>query len=87
MEKQVVTLENREKLTITKVIDIDAFDEGALWANIQEGSIEVIGQNLNIEKLDLEDGILIISGKIDSFSYIEKKYKERNKFLKIFKRD
>ena len=86
MEKQSVTLENREKMIITQVIDVDAFDEESLWANLQEGSIEVSGQNLNIEKLELEEGMLIIKGKINSFAFIEKKHKEKGKFLRVFKR-
>ena len=36
MGNQLVTLENREKLTITGVKDVDAFDENTLWANLQE---------------------------------------------------
>jgi len=86
MEKQSVTLENREKMIITQVIDVDAFDEESLWANLQEGSIEVSGQNLNIEKLDLDEGVLIIKGNINSFAFIEKKHKEKGKFLRAFKR-
>ena len=83
MENQLVTLENREKLTITQVSDVDAFDENTLWANLKDGSIEVSGENLNIEKLDLDQGLLVVKGKISSFAYIEKKQKERS-FFKRF---
>lgn len=86
MEKQSVLLENRERLTITEVVDVDAFDEGALWADLKEGSIEVLGQNLHIEKLDLAEGLLKVTGKIDTFSYIEKKQKVKGGILKSFKR-
>ena len=86
MENQFVTLENREKLTISHVLDVDAFDEETLWANLKDGSVEVAGHDLNIEKLDLQEGLLIVTGKICSFSYIEKKTKEKGRFLKMIRR-
>ena len=81
MERHLLTLEKREKLTITQVTDVDAFDENILWANLKEGSIEITGKDLNIEKLDLEEGILVVKGLICTFSYIKKKHKEKT-FLK-----
>ena len=70
-------MENREKLTISQVSDVDAFDENNLWANVKDGSIEISGENLNIEKLDLEEGLLVVAGRINSFSYVDKKIRER----------
>ena len=43
MENHYITLENREKITISKVVDVDAFDEDTLWANLQDGGIELRG--------------------------------------------
>ena len=43
---------------------MDAFDEDTLWANLKEGGLEITGENLNVEKLDLQDGILIVTGEI-----------------------
>ena len=86
MENHYITVENREKITISQVLDVDAFDEDTLWANLESGGIELAGQNLNIEKLDLQEGILIVTGKIYSFEYTEKKIKEKGKLLKIFRR-
>jgi len=83
MERHLLTLENREKLTLTQVSDVDAFDENILWANLKEGSIEISGKNLSIEKLDLEEGILVVKGLICAFSYIDKKHKEKPFFKKI----
>ncbi len=86
MDNHYITLENREKMTISQVIDVDAFDEDNLWANLKDGGIEIAGEKLNIEKLDLQEGILIVSGKICSFSYSDKKQKERKSVLGIFRK-
>lgn len=83
MENHYISLENREKITISQVADVDAFDEDTLWANLKEGGIELTGENLNIEKLDLQEGILVVTGKICSLSYTEKKLKEKGRFFRL----
>lgn len=87
MENHYLTLENRKKLTISQVSDVDAFDENNLWANIKDGAIEISGENLNIEKLDLEEGLLVVEGKIISFCYVDKKIREgKLSFLRFRKK-
>ena len=76
-----VSIEGREKITITQVTDVDAFDEAALWANLKDGAIEVTGQGLHIEKLDLEQGTLMVSGRISSLTYTDKVKKVKHGFL------
>ncbi len=83
MENHYISLENREKITISQVVDVDAFDEDTLWANLEEGGIELTGENLNIEKLDLQEGLLVVTGKICSLNYTEKKLKERGRFFRL----
>lgn len=86
MENHHIGIDNRERVTITQVADVDAFDEETLWANLKEGGIEITGEKLNIEKLDLQEGILIVTGQICSLTYTDKKAKEKKnplgKFLK-----
>ena len=84
MENHYLSLENREKITINQVVDVDAFDENNLWANIKDGAIEICGEKLSVEKLDLDEGILVVRGKIISFNYLDKKIHEKNKILKFF---
>ena len=80
MDNHYITLENREKITISQVVDVDAFDEDNLWANLKDGGIEITGEKLNIER------ILVVSGRICSFSYTDKKVKEKKSVFGIFKR-
>lgn len=87
MENHYITLENREKITISQVLDVDAFDEDNLWANLKDGGIELTGEKLNIEKLDLEEGMLVVSGKISSLSYTDKKIKETGGLLRKFRKN
>ncbi len=83
MENHFLSVDNKEKLTINQVVDVDAFDENNLWANIKEGAIEISGESLSVEKLDLDEGLLVVRGDIRSFSYIDKKPFEKNPIIKI----
>ena len=40
MDQQRVILENRSKMTVSQVVDVDAFDEETLWANLADGAVE-----------------------------------------------
>lgn len=86
MENHRIIIENRERMTITQVADVDAFDEEAVWANLKEGGIEITGQQLNIERLDLEEGLLTVSGQILSLAYTDKKGREKKKLMDRLRR-
>lgn len=82
MDNHYITIENREKITVSCVTDVDAFDEETLWANLTEGSIEITGEKLNIQKLDLAEGTLIVTGRICSLAYTDKSHGTKPGFLK-----
>lgn len=84
MENHFVTIENREKITLSRVKDVDAFDEETLWANLEEGGIELSGEKLNIEKLDLQDGTLVVTGRISAVIYTDKKAREKGRLIRKF---
>lgn len=80
MENHRINLENRNKLAISEVEDIDAFDEDVILVNLYQSGMIVKGKKLNIIKLDLEEGLLEVTGIVDSISYTEKKNKlKKNK--------
>lgn len=87
MENHYLSLENREKMTINQVVDVDAFDENNLWANIKDGAIEISGEKLSVAKLDLEEGILVVTGTICTFSYSDKRIKEKGRIMKVLRKN
>ena len=86
MENHRIEIDNRERITITQVADVDAFDEAVLWANLKEGSLEISGEKLHIEKLDLESGILIVSGRMQTLAYTDKKGSRTMGFMEKLRR-
>ncbi|MBE6032776.1 MAG: sporulation protein YabP [Firmicutes bacterium] len=81
-----LSLEGRSHLTVTEVKDVGSFNEEAILVNLFAGELAVKGQNLHIQKLDLESSKVEISGLVQSLSYSEKKEAAEGGFLrKLFK--
>ncbi len=66
-----ILIENREKITITGVQDVDSFDESAVILLTDMGFITLHGEDLHINKLNLEEGQLIVEGDIIALQYSE----------------
>ncbi len=67
-----LTLENREKLNLTGISDVDSFNEQEVIAVCSCGELSIKGEMLHIEELNLETGTVSLSGKISSLTYSEK---------------
>ena len=67
-ERQVcnILLEDRSKLNVTGVDDIDSFDETNFTAITCAGALVVKGADLHISKLNVDTGELVVEGEIDS---------------------
>jgi sporulation protein YabP len=64
-----IVLENREKMSVTGVSDVDTFDENKIVLFIPDDTIIIEGEDLHIQKLDISSGELTIEGEIYSFCY------------------
>lgn len=85
---QNVILENREKLTISGVLDVLSFDDQIVILETELGLLTVKGDNLRINKLSLDTTEVIVEGTIFSLSYSDKNLdkKSASSFIgKIFK--
>lgn len=66
-----VTLDNRSRLTISGVDGVESFDETTIVMTTTEGSLQITGSGLHIEKLSLDGGDLLVTGTVDSLTYEE----------------
>lgn len=76
-KRHSITMENREKLTITEVDDVESFDEEKVVVYTSMGMMTVIGSDFRIHKLNVDDGQLVIEGVVDEIRYSETRAKER----------
>ena len=71
-------LENRSGLKLTGVTDVEFFDEETVSAFTDYGLITVSGSSLHVEELNLETGLLEVSGEVTALVYSSKTKKEKN---------
>ncbi len=84
---QNIVLENREKLSISGVLDVLSFDDQIVILETELGLLTVKGENLRINKLSLDTTEVIVDGEIYNLGYTEKNSDKKSVGLlsKIFK--
>ena len=84
---QNLILENREKLSISGVLDVLSFDDQIIIVETELGLLTIKGENLRINKLSIDTQEVIVEGDICSLNYSQKDLdKNSGGFLgKIFK--
>lgn len=84
---QNIILENREKLSISGVLDVLSFDDQIVILETELGLLSIKGENLKINKLSIDTGEVIVEGDIINLGYSEKDIDRKSgSFLgKIFK--
>ena len=85
-KNQTLLLENREKLCVTGVIDVESFNDQSIIAITDLGALIIHGADLHINKLNLESNELIVEGDIFSLEYNDgETVKSKSFFGKMFK--
>lgn len=83
---QNIILENREKLSVSGVLDILTFDEDEITLDTHLGILTVKGSDLKVEKLSLDTGEIVAKGNFDQFSYpVNQSPKRESLFKSIFR--
>lgn len=83
---QNLILENREKLNISGVIDVESFNDESVIVDTELGLLIVRGADLHINKLNLDSSELCVEGDIVSCEYSDKEGKSKGGFLaRMFK--
>jgi len=85
---QSLSMENREKITLTGILNVESFNEFEIVLETVLGMLTIKGGAMHMSKLNLESGDLIIDGSINSCVYSEKqdlKTKGAGFLSKLFK--
>lgn len=64
-----VALEDRRRLTVSGVLEVESFDENTIVMDTNQGALVVRGEDLHIETLSLDGGEMRVEGSIDSLTY------------------
>ena len=79
--KSNLNLENRRKLTISGVVEVISFDELKIDLTTSLGNLTIKGEELKMNKLDVQNGDVIIEGSIASMIYNGKATKKSNESI------
>lgn len=66
---QNLILENRERLSVSGVIDVSSFNTENVIMETELGTLVVKGDDLRISKLNLENAEMVLEGDITSCVY------------------
>ena len=78
-------LEERGSLTVTGVEDIDSFDDQTVVIYTGLGELTVRGNQLHIERIDLQAGELELQGQVDALTYADQPAVRGRFFARIFR--
>lgn len=77
-----IIMENRKKISVSAVEDVDSFDENGIVLYTAMGLLEIKGRDIHITKLNLESGEIIAEGEFDCMIYPDSvKSSEKKGFL------
>lgn len=64
-----LSLDDRARLTLTGVEDVERFDETEIVMSTSAGALTIRGEELHIEKLSLDGGEIHVTGRVDALTY------------------
>ncbi len=80
-----VIMEDRKKLSVSGVTDIESFDEQTIIAITDLGELTIRGWNLHITRLNLEQTELLVDGEISSLTYTDVRPQAKGFFAKVLR--
>lgn len=64
-----IMLTNRKSGILSGVIDVLSFDVGEILLETEQGMLMIKGNDLHVNRLNLEKGEIDLEGRIDSLAY------------------
>lgn len=80
-----IIMEDRKKLSVSGVSDVDSFDEKTVIVYTDSGELTVKGDDLHINSLSVETGELMLEGKISAMIYADEQPRNTGFFSKVFR--
>lgn len=68
-QPQKLTLDDRKRLHMTGVTDVESFDEEMVVLHTVKGTLVVRGSDLHLQMLSLDGGQIHVDGMVDSLTF------------------
>ncbi|MDL2258625.1 sporulation protein YabP [Eubacteriales bacterium OttesenSCG-928-K08] len=69
MRTHTITIDNRSRINITGVSDMESFHEQEIILLTETGNLRIEGEGLHLSKLNLDDGQVVIEGELYALEY------------------
>jgi len=76
-QQHKVVIDQRKKIVVTGVQDVDSFNESEIIMLTNNGFITVVGEDLHISKLNLVEGQIAVEGTIQNLDYADHEQERR----------
>jgi len=70
--QQIIHIDDRKVMSITAVDDVISFDEKQVVLGSCGGVISIDGEGLHIRKMNVDGGEIVIEGRINALTCIDK---------------
>lgn len=85
MRPHSLSLDGRQKAVITGVEEVDSFNEQMVVLATTAGTLTLMGQQLHVSHLNLEDGQLLVEGEIAALEYDDRRQKSGSLLTRLFR--
>ena len=68
-KEHTLMLDNRKKLSVTGVIEVVSATDKTIVAKTIDKTLFVVGTELRVSKLNLEETLLMVEGVVDTIKY------------------
>ena len=80
--KHAVVLKDRKDMRVDGVSEVVSFDEHYVMLKTQCGDMAIEGNDLKIAVLEIDAGIVVLSGTVSGVYYSDEQKKEQRSFVK-----
>ena len=64
-----VVLDNRNRISVTGVTRVDSTNESGIILTIKDTKMTILGSDLHVSRLSIEEGVIEATGTINSIKY------------------
>lgn len=82
IDNELVILTNRKNIKLEGIVEIISTSETSIILKLKDTTLAILGENINISKLDISTGTLEANGKFNDIKY---GIKSGNFFKRLFK--
>ena len=80
-----ILIDEREKIKVSGVTDVDSFDENEIILYTSDGGVVLSGEDFKINRLNVESGDVEIEGFVNEIKYTNLTQTSSGLWSKIFK--